>query len=277
MRRHPRLTWLCALVASVVWPALANHVPPLLESQTGSELVHLRPAVEDLVQAALPLSVVLMALLAAGLALRSGPRFGIAAAAVTLACCLAAFFPAALLAPPAWATVHSAHAPDGHTYRLLRRNIFWSDILALERVQREGAVFTTGLLLGSEYVGLRDDGPSVLIVRPEGLRPRGYRHLYLSADGLLLAGWENCVHFAYDTASSAFLDRARITDLSPFALVGPDAALNEDDARQFADAVARRRRADYRSSPYPSDDVLSAALNHPNARVRAFASRLLSG
>ena len=75
---------------------------------------------------------------------------------------------------------------------------------------------------------------------------------------------------AYDVTTRQAYGHGAVEELSRFLCIGPDTRLHDGDLENLRELAAT---ADRRAT---SRQALKTALEHPNARVREFAARMLA-
>jgi hypothetical protein len=178
-----------------------------------------------------------------------------------------------------WEPSGSAVAADHQVYRWLDSGLLQGQTLAIGRDEGDGWLYHRYELVGET----NGDYPRLWIplVRPAGVEDSEYRQVYCSDSGVVVGvRYENHCFMAYDTNSGSFFGNPvggqtweKITAISPFILIGPETQLHEPDVARILRAPIGERS---HSECAVSVSALQQALNHPNAKVRELAQRLLA-
>ena len=155
-------------------------------------------------------------------------------------------------------------------------DLFENSTQAIGRLSNQALLYHRYELVGRTTAA--DLQQWIWLVRPAGIGEDKRFQLLGSADGTLVAlRFDNQCFMAYNVNTHKFYDfpqdgenAERLSNISPFLLLGPDTPLNPYDVVQLSSAAKNPNR-DRPLNPA----LIREALDHPNPEVRRVAGQLL--
>jgi hypothetical protein len=179
-----------------------------------------------------------------------------------------------------WTTEAEIKSPDNSTYYFMDSSFMQGQTMALAKLKEEA-----WLTRSMDVVGTTNgDEPRnwASVIRPVGTQDRDYGQLYVSADKTTLIGIRSGFRcfMSYDFQSHHFRgkpvdDAGDIKGISPFILIGEKTEMDAEDVKGVVDHIKSHTKNN-NDNGYPRLNVIEAALDHPNTKVRLLAKELIT-
>ena len=249
----------CLAIYPLTPPEMRDYIP----GQSLPQIHVLRPGLVVARPLAVVTGLLLLSIAAVVLASHRRIEFGILLFLCSLAACIAAVVMGFTFTT--FAVGNQIVAADGTTYCGVDTSFEKGHEVAIGRLVSSGPMYQTVDLLDAAYLGRSNDVP---VVRPASW-PASRSAIYATPDGRIACCFEASCYLVYDVPGRQSCD---LHKLSPFLLLDATCAINAADE---AAILAYLRGAKAYNSILPTEEILTAALAHPNPAVRASAGRML--